>query len=343
MSVTFPLRKDSPGGVPPCFNVKTLAPVPESDAGLLTEAPAWEPIDGVWKQVHGSFPDQGLSVEWHEFSTDRALDWGRSFHSESLEVCLNFSGHADLGGDLALAPEQVAWYTTGNNPVEAGRRTGHLHRFFTLELSAAFLQRNLGGMIDGLRPDVRRFVDKPARARPVVEVAPMAPAPLPFRLHLLEPPVQQAGRALWYQSQALGILSHLLFEPDAPNELFCHRHFRLNRERCERVRFLLERDLENPPSLEMLAREVGCSPFYLSRLFAQETGSTIPKFLRLKRIEKAAELLRGGGMNVTEAAMAVGYSSLSSFNKAFVEHWGCCPGLYPHARIPFRKGKRPSQ
>ena len=79
----------------------------------------------------------------------------------------------------------------------------------------------------------------------------------------------------------------------------------------------------------MLADEVGCSTFYLSRIFAQEAGVSIPKFLRMKRIEKAAELIRTGRMNVTEAAMEVGYSSLSAFTKAFVEQIGCCPGLYP--------------
>lgn len=109
-----------------------------------------------------------------------------------------------------------------------------------------------------------------------------------------------------------------------------------NRERVERACYLIERDLENPPSLEMLGAQVGCSPFYLSRIFTQETRASIPKFIRMKRIEKACELLRTGKMNVTEAAMAVGYSSLSAFNKAFVEQVGCCPGLYPNVAIAGR-------
>ena len=71
----------------------------------------------------------------------------------------------------------------------------------------------------------------------------------------------------------------------------------------------------------------------MSRIFAQETGASIPKFLRMKRIEKAAAFIRSGKMNVTEAAMAVGYSSLGAFTKAFVEQMGCCPGLYPFAKV----------
>jgi AraC-like DNA-binding protein len=46
-------------------------------------------------------------------------------------------------------------------------------------------------------------------------------------------------------------------------------------------------------------------------------------------MERAAELLRSGRYNVTEAALEVGYSSLSHFSQAFCQVIGCCPGLYP--------------
>jgi AraC-like DNA-binding protein len=100
----------------------------------------------------------------------------------------------------------------------------------------------------------------------------------------------------------------------------------------ERVKEILTRDLANPPTLEMLGQEVGCSPFYLSRIFSREVGHTIPQYLRNVRMERAAELLRTGRYNVTEAATEVGYSSLSHFSKAFCETIGCCPVLYPVAK-----------
>ena len=53
------------------------------------------------------------------------------------------------------------------------------------------------------------------------------------------------------------------------------------------------------------------------------------QYLRQARMERAAELLRTGRCNVTEAAFAVGYNSLSHFSSAFHETFGCCPGLYP--------------
>jgi AraC-like DNA-binding protein len=60
------------------------------------------------------------------------------------------------------------------------------------------------------------------------------------------------------------------------------------------------------------------------------------RYLRNLRLERAAELLRSGRSNVTEAALAVGYSSLSHFSKAFAEMSGVCPCVFPLNRRPVR-------
>ena len=98
------------------------------------------------------------------------------------------------------------------------------------------------------------------------------------------------------------------------------------------------KNLAEPPSLEELGRKIGCSHFYLSRIFSTETGQTITQYLRRLRMEKAAELLRSGEYNVTEAALEVGYASPSHFSQAFHEAFGCCPGLYPIA-TPTQKAR----
>jgi AraC-like DNA-binding protein len=297
-----------------------------------SEASAWKKIDGQWRQLYGNFRQDGVSIEWHEFSNEEELDWSKSFHRDCLEICLNFSGQGTLQqgkSALLLAPQQVALYTIGEDKPKATRPSGHLHRFATLELSAGYLHRQFGTLLDKLSPPVRQFVEQPESILPYVEVKTMSSRLEALRPHLLEPPVNAAAQAVWYQSKVLEILAQLIFADEAPGEMFCDRQKRLNRDRAERTRYLLARDLENPPSLEMLSQVINCSPFHLSRIFMQETGQTIPQYLRTVRMEKAAELLKSGECNVTEAAMAVGYASLSAFNRAFVEQIGCCPGLYP--------------
>ncbi len=143
------------------------------------------------------------------------------------------------------------------------------------------------------------------------------------------PPVPQGARALWYQSKVLQLIIDFLFDRQGDDELFCDRQKRIDRERVDRVISLLHRCLAEPPSLGEIGKAVGCSPFYLSRTFSRAVGMTIPQYLRRVRMEKAAELLASGKYNVTEAAMEVGYSSLSHFSQAFCQTIGCCPALYP--------------
>jgi AraC-like DNA-binding protein len=269
------------------------------------------------------------------------MDWARSFHPGCLEICLNFSGSGTLqdGADeQRLEAGQVAIYTTHPGRSKAQRAAGSWHRFLTLEMGREFLRTHFGASRERLKEPVCDFMDSTGAPPAWLEIMPLPPSLLGTRMELLQPPVPEAARPMWYRAKVLEILAQTLFVADKTSELFCHRHQRQNRERVDRVCYLIERDLENPPSLDMLAQEVGCSPYHLSRVFAEQAGMSIPKYLRTKRIERAAELLQSGKANVTEAAMSVGYSSLSSFNKAFVEQMGCCPGLYPVVKI---QGRRP--
>ena len=148
---------------------------------------------------------------------------------------------------------------------------------------------------------------------------------------LAQPPVPKRRRFSGIKARRSSSWRIFFSLPKDP-EFFCMRQKRVARDRVERTKELLARDLANPPTLEMLGQEVGCSPFYLSRIFSREVGLTIPQYLRNLRMERAAELLRSGRYNVTEAATEVGYSSLSHFSKAFCETIGCCPVLYPMAK-----------
>jgi AraC-like DNA-binding protein len=193
------------------------------------------------------------------------------------------------------------------------------------------LQKELVQNADGLEPEIRRIIFDDKNDTVVAPVRLMSIEQRNVIASLAEPPVAKAAQILWYQSKALELMAHFLFAPKDP-EFFCMRQKRVARERVGRVKEILARDLVNPPTLEILGQEVGCSPFYLSRIFSREVGLTIPQYLRNLRMERAAELLRTGRYNVTEAAIEVGYSSLSHFSKAFCETIGCCPVLYPAAK-----------
>ncbi|HEX4641779.1 MAG TPA: AraC family transcriptional regulator [Chthoniobacterales bacterium] len=295
------------------------------------EAVAWREVPQGWRQLWGDFDRLGVALQWHDFRTERALDWGLSFRPRSLEFCLNVAGRGAVGDRADYVPSSAGYYAVADEPLHASRQARDRHQFVTVEFSNHRLQAQLADCEGDLDPQLRAAIF-PDKQRSIVSTArPMTPEQHQVVSSLLAPPVSKAAQSLWYQSKALELMSHFLFTPKDP-EFFCMRQKRVARDRVERTKELLARDLANPPTLEMLGREVGCSPFYLSRSFSREVGLTIPQYLRKLRMERAAELLRSGRYNVTEAATEVGYASLSHFSKAFCETIGCCPVLYPMAK-----------
>ncbi len=313
---------------------KTLASTAENGV--------WRNIQGEWRQLFGSFSREGVSVEFHQFRSEKVLDWSRSFHPESLEICLNLQGTGSLRAEtseVAIGVRSVACYLPSpGGKFHATRTPGEHHHFVTVELSREFLASRLAGATAALVAPVRSFLTGgPAAATGYAVVEPMNMVVQGIVRSLEEPPISAATPAgrVWYEAKILELVSLLLFAPVAvpKEEMFCDRQKRVNRERVEQVCSILARDLENPPTLEMLAAEVGCGAFHLSRTFSQHAGRTVPQYLRQLRLERAAQLLKEGRCNVTEAAMAVGYSSLSHFSKAFWETFGCCPGLYGNPKL----------
>jgi AraC family transcriptional regulator len=303
--------------------------------GCAAEQHAWREVKGGWRPLYGDVDQMGVAVEWHDFRIERSFDWGRTFHPRSLEFCLNLQGHGQIGVGGKMhsdySPGNSGYYAIGDEPLAASRRAHDHHQFVTLEFSREHLQKQLVQNETDLEPQIRRVVFGGKDESVIAPARPMTVEQRGVVASLVEPPVAKAAQILWYQSKALELMAHFLFAPKDP-EFFCMRQKRVARERVERTKELLARDLANPPTLEVLGQEVGCSPFYLSRIFSREVGLTIPQYLRNVRMERAAELLRTGRYNVTEAATEVGYSSLSHFSKAFCETIGCCPVLYPAAK-----------
>lgn len=306
---------------------------------VFTERPVWHAVGGGWQHLHGGVRTTGASFEWHDFKTSGEMDWGRTFHPGCVEVCLNLAGEGQVtfnGRSATFGPLSAGFYRRSDSPLRATRQARQRHKFLTVEMSFDFLRRHLGDFAPTLHPIVREVVTGKATSSAVAPTRRLTSRQQQILASLREPPVLAAAQALWYQAKALEVMADLFFLAPGGEEFFCQRQQRLSAERVEKVIALLRANLETPPTLEDIGRAVGCSPYHLSRTFSTATGMTIPQYLRQLRMERAAELLRAGRHNVTEAAMEVGYSSLSHFSQAFHETFGCCPGLYP-LRTPTQK------
>jgi len=304
---------------------------------IRSEAKFWRSVRGTWSQMYGDFRRSGISIEWHDFETSKPLDWCRSFHDNSLEICLNLAGDANITHrhkKYRLGTHFVGVYCQIENHIAAQRNPGERHQFVTIELARNFLTSRFSDVEPNcLHPIVQSFLECRTNNQPMAETRPMTVAQQTLSAVLNQPPVPEAARPLWYEAKTLEVLSQVLFLGDERDEMFCMRQKRVSRERVGKVKMILARDLEDPPTLEQLGREVGCSSFYLSRIFSQEVGLTVPQYLRKLRMEKAGELLLTGRYNVTEVAIEVGYNSLSHFSRAFCQTMGICPALYASVKL----------
>ncbi len=90
--------------------------------------------------------------------------------------------------------------------------------------------------------------------------------------------------------------------------------------------------IENSPdkrlTLETMAEDLHYSKFYLARVFRQDTGLTLYRYIRGRRLDKAAEKLVTTGRPIVEIALEAGYGSQQAFTSAFRPAYQCTPQEY---------------
>ncbi|MGG6298304.1 helix-turn-helix transcriptional regulator [Leptolyngbya sp. AN02str] len=96
-------------------------------------------------------------------------------------------------------------------------------------------------------------------------------------------------------------------------------------EAIYRAKEILSNQVENPPSMLELARQVGVCDRTLRRGFRDLFGTTVIGYLNQQRMLKAEQLLRQGGCTVAEVANKVGYAHLGHFSAAFRKQMGISP------------------
>lgn len=96
-----------------------------------------------------------------------------------------------------------------------------------------------------------------------------------------------------------------------------------NSNLVSRVKEILLINYENPSfSVEVLADILHVSHSYVCRLFKEETGQTVVKYLVNLRLEKAAELLNQKNYLIKDLAYKVGFNDELHFMKEFKRKYG---------------------
>ncbi len=77
-----------------------------------------------------------------------------------------------------------------------------------------------------------------------------------------------------------------------------------------------------------VAKYIGISTFYFSKLFKQYMHMSFPAYLSNIRVKSAASLLLDENLTITECAYKSGFQSTTTFNKAFLSITGYSPRDY---------------
>lgn len=97
----------------------------------------------------------------------------------------------------------------------------------------------------------------------------------------------------------------------------------LLRQLIKTVRRRLRSDEE--VTVEAVTKELGYTRQYVSGRFHRVTGRLLSHFLKEKRLEKAARLLKGGNLRVSQIARRCGFDSENYFRQQFRVRYGMSP------------------
>ncbi|NSW92413.1 MAG: response regulator [Firmicutes bacterium] len=95
-----------------------------------------------------------------------------------------------------------------------------------------------------------------------------------------------------------------------------------------RVKNYLHKNYQNNISLSLVAREMGVSSSYLSRVFTKKVGCSFINYLTRVRLSAGLEYMRNSNMKIYEVAEKVGYSSAEHYSRMFKKVFGKSPKEY---------------
>ncbi|WP_414545457.1 helix-turn-helix transcriptional regulator [Nostoc sp. CCY0012] len=140
-------------------------------------------------------------------------------------------------------------------------------------------------------------------------------------------PYQGMMKRMYLESKVLELMV-LLVEEDLAARQGKHNMCSLKSDDVERIHYakeILLNNLDNPPSLMELSRQVGLNDCTLKRGFRLVFGTTVFGYLHHHRLEQARKLLVAGETSISQAARSVGFVNRSYFATAFRKKFGINP------------------
>lgn len=144
-------------------------------------------------------------------------------------------------------------------------------------------------------------------------------------------PFKEGSRKFFIEGKVMEILAHLMNQKEEKSSL--NKKVSISPREIANVEEAAENmksSIENFKNLEVIAKSVGMCRSRFHKCFKIVYGMSPFEYQRIFRMETAKTLINGG-MNITEVAYSVGYSSLSHFAKIFKEYEGVAPSEFKNS------------
>jgi len=90
----------------------------------------------------------------------------------------------------------------------------------------------------------------------------------------------------------------------------------------------IDKNLDADLSTLRVAEAAGASPAHLGRLFRDQLGVSLGRYVRERRLAEAARLLETTDMSVETVAFVTGHGGRSAFTRTFTSAKRCSPGVW---------------
>lgn len=211
--------------------------------------------------------------------------------------------------------EKAVWIPSGTH-----------FRTVSVKTKPAFIRRAFGEVSDWLpAPQLAYLRGEPADL--VSFRMPLSPAMRQVTNDLLDCSYTDGLRRAYAEAKAIELIC-LTLDALAQRKDVATLPVRLRDRDIDRLREahkILAEQFADPPPVPRLARMVGLNRNKLAYGFKHVYGLTTTQFLQMQRMDQAMRLLRTGQYNVSEVAIAVGYSDPGGFTKLFRKHFGLLP------------------
>ena len=94
---------------------------------------------------------------------------------------------------------------------------------------------------------------------------------------------------------------------------------------AQKALWYVESHLADSLTLDEIASVGGVSRFHMVRAFAEATGMSVMRYVRARRLTKAARALARGAPDILTLALEADYGSHEAFTRAFRDHFGVTP------------------